>query len=417
MKALFRFIQRFRTDILYRNSLYLMIGSGILTGFGFFFWTICAKLYSANDVGLATTVISAMNLIASLASLGLGIALVRYLPTSKDKSTQINSCMTVTFLASVIFASVFVAGLSFFSPKLIFIKENIFLAIVFISIVAFQSVANLFERVFVALRDAKHVITKNMIFSLLKLVFPFFLVAFGAFGIFGSWGLSLFFSIIFSIVLLMKRFSYRPAAEISYGILKKIFGFTSWNYIANLINMLPGLVLPLLITQYMTPADTAYYYVALMIASLLFVIPIAISSSLFAEGSFNISLLKKTTNKASRLTAILLIPSMIVLSLSGRFLLGFFGEDYASEGTQLLFILNLSAIPQAFKGIYLSVLNVEHRMLELILVNIVISIGVIGFSLLMIKDGLLGLGIAWLLGQLLIFPLMGIFRALHLNRH
>jgi O-antigen/teichoic acid export membrane protein len=181
MRFLFQFMQKFRTDVLYRNSLYLMISSAVLTGLGFFFWTICAKLYTPHDVGLATTVISAMTLIASLASLGLGIALVRFLPGAKDKSPQINSCMGVTLLASIIIAAIFILGLRIFSPKLIFLNENLYLAIGFIIVVALQAIANLVERVFVALRNTSHVITKNVVFSLLKLVFPFFLVGLGAY--------------------------------------------------------------------------------------------------------------------------------------------------------------------------------------------------------------------------------------------
>jgi O-antigen/teichoic acid export membrane protein len=198
--------------------------------------------------------------------------------------------------------------------------------------------------------------------------------------------------------------------------LRKIFGFTFWNYIANIINMLPALVLPLLITQYMTPSDTAYYYVSMMIASLLFVIPIAISSSLFAEGSFQTSRMGKITAKASKLTTILLVPAIIVFMLISRSLLSLFGKEYADAGTQLLYILSLSAIPQAVKGIYLSVLNVQQKMFDLILVNAIISVGTIGFSILMVKGGLLGIGFAWLIGQCLIFPAMGFIWFLRRSR-
>jgi O-antigen/teichoic acid export membrane protein len=412
-----RTAHRLSTDILYRNSIYLMISSVVLTGFGFFFWTINAKLFSPHDVGIATTVISAMNLIASLASLGLGIALVRFLPSSKDKSGQINSGMAVTTLAAIIIATAFVTGLSIFSPKLLFIKQNLYYGIVFIMIVAFQAQSNYFDRVFVALRDTKYALLKNSVFSVFKLIFPFLLIGFGAFGIFGSWGLALLISSLYSIWVLAQRFRIHPEPVIYDSILRKIFSFSFWNYVSNIINMLPGLVLPLIITQYLSPEQTAYYYVAMMIASLVFIIPIAVSSSMFAEGSNAIHQMRRLTIKSTWLIAVLIVPALLVLIFAAPFLLGLFGEDYSSSGTTLLIILALSAIPQAVKSVYLSILNVRQRMGELIAANAIVSISVIGLSIWMIPGGLNSLGIAWMLGQCTIFPVLIIGSALRRKSH
>jgi O-antigen/teichoic acid export membrane protein len=404
------FINKLTGDILFRNSIYLMLSTVILTGLGFFFWTISAKLYSAHDVGLATTVISAMNLIANIGSLGLGIALVRFLPNSKDQSSLINSCMAVTAL-------VFVAGLAVFSPKLIFIRKSLYLGMVFIAFVVFQAESNLLDRVFVALRDTKYTLIKNTVFSIGKLILPFLLVAYGSYGIFSSWGLSLLVSFVYCLVILARHFSIRPEAVIYDGILRKIIGFSFSNYISNMLNLLPGLVLPLLVTQYLSPTDTAYYYVAMMIASLVFMIPIAVSSSMFAEGSKRRKELRRITYKSSWLITVLMIPAMALMIIAGPMLLGLFGTLYRTEGTMLLIILVLSAVPQAFKAIYMSVLNVEHRMAELITANAIISIAVIGLTLAFTGHGLTGLGFAWLLGQSAIFPVMLISRLISKFRH
>ncbi len=50
-----RLIQRLR-DPLYKNSFFIMLSSITNAGFGFFFWMIAARLYSAEDVGLISTV-------------------------------------------------------------------------------------------------------------------------------------------------------------------------------------------------------------------------------------------------------------------------------------------------------------------------------------------------------------------------
>lgn len=47
-------IVKYARDPLYKNSVFMMLSSVTNAGFGFFFWMIAARLYSAEDVGLAS---------------------------------------------------------------------------------------------------------------------------------------------------------------------------------------------------------------------------------------------------------------------------------------------------------------------------------------------------------------------------
>jgi len=47
------------SDPLYRNSLFMAFTSVFNAGCGFFFWMIAARLYTVEQVGLATALISA----------------------------------------------------------------------------------------------------------------------------------------------------------------------------------------------------------------------------------------------------------------------------------------------------------------------------------------------------------------------
>src|ERR1700730_15642847 len=62
--------RRLRTDHLVRNSLYLILSSGLQACLGFAFWIITARLFSTADVGRASSLISATTVIAYLALLG-----------------------------------------------------------------------------------------------------------------------------------------------------------------------------------------------------------------------------------------------------------------------------------------------------------------------------------------------------------
>src|SRR5713226_3678989 len=79
------------TDPLYKNSIFNMASTFILGGLGFVFWIIIAQLYKAENVGIATTLISILTLLSSFTLLGLNVSLNRYLPKSTNKNELINS--------------------------------------------------------------------------------------------------------------------------------------------------------------------------------------------------------------------------------------------------------------------------------------------------------------------------------------
>ena len=68
-----------------------MLSTGVMAVFGFFFWIINARLYSAEQVGIGTTIISTMTLIPSFSILGLGNGLIKYLPMSDRKNKKIST--------------------------------------------------------------------------------------------------------------------------------------------------------------------------------------------------------------------------------------------------------------------------------------------------------------------------------------
>ena len=180
-------IQAIVNDRMYQNSFYLILNSIVLTGFGFFFWTIAAKLYTAHDVGLASTILSAMNLIVLLSGLGLGMAIMRHLPTSKKKQEHISSSLMISVLVALALSAVFVYLTRNYYVKLDFIQRNLYYGIIFVLGTVFSVASGLLNSVFTAFRDSRYVLYQSTLFSILKLIFPFFLVTFGAMGIFGSW--------------------------------------------------------------------------------------------------------------------------------------------------------------------------------------------------------------------------------------
>ena len=127
-----KFYKLLANESLLRNSIYLMLSTGVTAVFGFFFWIINAHLFSAEQVGIAATLISIITLISSFSILGLENGLIRYLPTSKRKNKKINTSFALVALMSILISVIYLIFLKTFSPKLLIIRENIIFSLLFI---------------------------------------------------------------------------------------------------------------------------------------------------------------------------------------------------------------------------------------------------------------------------------------------
>lgn len=387
-------------DSLYKNSIYLMVSSGIMAVFGFVFWLICARLYTAEDIGLATTIISVMGLIASISVLGLNSGLIRYLPKSKDKNNKINTCFTLVALAAVIVSCVFLLGLNTFSPRLMFIKHNILLSFAFIFFIVVYSMSSIIESIFVAFRSTKFILLKNTIFSVVKVALAFAFIWLGAFGIYSAYMSALLVGLGVVFLILIYKFKYKPRFVFYDKVITKIGKFSFVLYFAGFIGGLSTSLMPLIITNILHPETTAYYFIAMQIISLLFVISSATTSSLFAEGSHNQKSLKKNVFKSIWIISLLLIPAILLTFLFGNFILSVFGEEYSIQGLNFLKIMTLSAILVAVNSIFGSVFKVKKRIGGIIITSVISMVIILGLSLLLIRQyELMGVAYAYIIGQ------------------
>jgi O-antigen/teichoic acid export membrane protein len=412
-----RLYNKIMNDSLYRNSIYLMLSTAVMSLFGFVFWMVNARLFTETEVGLATTIISVVSLITTFSLLGLNAGLIRYLPKSERKNEKINTCFTLVGVVSIIVSAIFILGMSKFSPRLLFIKDSILLSGLFIISMVLGSFSSLIESLFIAYRNTKYTLLKNTIFSALKVIFPFVLVSLGVWGIFGSWMIGAFAGVVVSFFVLIKKFSYKPRLVFHDSIIRKIGKYSFSNYVAGFIGGLPTLLLPILITNSIHPETTAYYYMAMMIAGALFVIPQATSNSLFAEGSHNESekSLNKHIKKSAKIIALLMIPAIIIIIFFGRYILLLLGKSYSDEGYMLLNLLAISGVFVAINNVFSSIFRVQKKMKQIIIRSTIGAILLLGLSYWFINNdfGLMGIGYAWIIGNgitSILFLIMWLFR-------
>src|ERR1019366_5408175 len=97
-----RLWQHFLNDNLFRNSIYLMLNTAIQAAFGFFFWLIATHIFTPADIGVGTTLISAMMLISFVSLLGFNSTFVRILPNSNNRNNEINTGSILVISAAAI---------------------------------------------------------------------------------------------------------------------------------------------------------------------------------------------------------------------------------------------------------------------------------------------------------------------------
>ncbi len=390
-------------DPLYRNSLFLMANTVVMAGLGFIFWMVVARFYTEAEVGLGAGIISAMSLLALLSRLGLDVALIRFLPKAEKPVDLINSCFTLSGIVALAVAAIFIAGLDLWSPALGFIRENAIFSIAFVLFALFWTLSGVMDFIFISKRRADFALSKNTIYSLLKIPLPILLVLyFHAFGIVASWGVAIGVALAISVLLFLPRAQsrYKPALKIDLGIIKDIRRYSAGNYFANLLGAAPALILPIMIVNLLGAEQTAYFYVAWMVAGLLFAIPGAVSQSLFAEGSYFEVPLGMNVRRSFRFLFLLLIPAIILVLLLGKWLLLLFGAGYAANAFMLLWILALSSLFVGVNSVYMTILRVRGRIRELVAIGGFITIAVLlGSYFIMPTTGIIGVGYAWIAAQ------------------
>ncbi|HKX73568.1 MAG TPA: oligosaccharide flippase family protein [Candidatus Saccharimonadales bacterium] len=395
-------IRQLHSDSLVRNSFYLMLSTGIMAVLGFVFWFIAARMFSPADIGIATTLISAMNLISYIGLLGFNSTFIRMLPTSKNRSSEMNTGLILGTGAAIAAATAYILLVPTIAPALSLVHDNPLYAIGFIAMTAMASVNLLTDSIFIAFRAAKYnLFIDGIVMSLVKLALPFAFVGLGAYGLFAASGAAAVSALVLSLFFLIKNFEYRPRLNLDKSTLNGVVKYSLANYVANLLNIAPTLILPLVIINHLGPANAGYYYLGFMVANLLYTVVYAVSQSLFAEGSYADRGLRELMKRGSVVIAAIMIPGAAAIYFGATLLLSVYGGSYAVEAAPLLQIFALAGPLVAVYTIANVLLRITKQTWAIIIVNVVYMVSIGGFAELWAGNGLVWIGYAWLVGHIL----------------
>lgn len=396
-----------RTLPMAQNSVALILAKVATMGLGFLFWLVAARLFAPADVGLASGAVSAMMLITQLALFGVGSAVISLYPARKDDpSGLLDGALTIVSGAALVGAAIFLVLAATVLQNLQVVAEQPLFAIGFALMCVLGTAGIVLDQTSTVLRRGDQVLVRGVLNGLVSLIgLPLVLLLPSgqqAQAIFDVWVFGAVVMCAWAAVQLRRTVAgYRPRARTA-GMSRELMTVGLPNHLLTLADRAPALLLPVLITELLSPTQNAYWYAVWMMAWVVFIIPVQVGMTLFAEASHGSKPLGVLVRQGVKHALVLGVGAAVVLELAAPLALSVLGHRYADAGTAPLRILLISLVPMTFVQAYYVVGRARRRLTEATIAAAVTGVaGVTAAALAGQAYGLEGVAIAWVVVQLL----------------
>ncbi|MFE2717895.1 lipopolysaccharide biosynthesis protein [Streptomyces mirabilis] len=388
-------------DRIYRSSFFLLASTVVTAGLSFVFWVVVARFYSPAQVGLATSLISATSLLATLSLLGLNNTLVRFPAGREARNAQISQALVLVAGVGCVAGAVYLVGLPWYGAKLGFVRDDWPSAMAFTGFCGCAAMSMLVRSVFTGARIPEYnVLIDGLTQGVAKVAVPAALTGLGVFGIVASAGVGYAATVVVALLVLRHRLGLRIDLRTRGTRLREKFRFSVASHASNLINLAPVLATPLIVLHHRGAAEVGYYFVAFQIAAMLNAVSTAVGEAVFAEVSHQESRFRELMLRSARIIAVVQVPAAALVAVGGGLLLRMFGAEYAVHARSLLIVLAIAALPVSLNTWACFALKLSQRMWQLIIANTVMAALSIGLSSVWADRGLVWVGFAWAIGNL-----------------
>jgi O-antigen/teichoic acid export membrane protein len=385
-----------------------IMGTTVTTSLlGYIFWVVAARAYSAYDVGLASALISGASFASALSILGVSSTMIQTLPkraNGRPWSIALNTGMLVGTISGLAGGVCLVVLMPAISGHFSLLRVSPLADVLLLVNVPLWSIATILDFTFIAERRAGRMLLRNSVFSAVKislLLVPVIVGTATTVAVLGSWTAATLASVVVGVALMLAlNRGWQPAVKGAWAEARRMLSSMAGNHLINLGGSLPLYLLPVLVTVRLSATANAYFYTTWMIGGLFFMVSNSVAASLFAEGSHAAEHLRSNVVKSARITAILLVPAMLVCVLFGRYIMNIFGPAYPNHGFGLLLVLTVAGIPDAITAIFVSAMRVQGRLRLCGALTISMATITLGLAWILVpRMGVMGAGVAWLIGQ------------------
>jgi len=395
-----------RSLSLFPNSLALIGSKVSAMGLGFLFWVLAARLFDAEQVGLAAGVIAAMMLCTQIALFGLGSAVIALLPAElRSPRALLDSAFSLVTVLALVTGLGFLVVAALALGELNVISGSIVYGLLFVAATVTGTLGILLDQLSTSLRRGDQALVRGIAFGLAALLSLAALAGSGATGsqaLLVPWVIGGVVALAIGVVQVRRALAgYVPRPAVIRSRARRLVGTGMPNFALTLAERSPGLILPIVVTELLSPASNAVWYAAWMMAWVAFIVPIQVGMTLFAEIAHDPGSLAAATRRATRAALLVGVPVAAAIALLAHPLLSLLGNEYADAGVGPLRILVLGLIPLTFVQVYYASCRGVGRLGEAIAAAWATGlIGICAAAAAGVGSGLEAMALAWVAVQL-----------------
>ncbi len=387
------------------NSLFLIVAKVGSLAIGFLCWLVAARLFPASNVGVASATVSATTLVALFAVLGIGWSVIGQFPSQERPGELLDTAISLVGIGSLVTCAAFLLVAALFLDDLRVIAVDPRFAVAFVLFAVTGTLGLILDQISTVMRRGDQAMTRNVVKGLVTLaIVPAALLATEAdrsLAIVAAWSVGSVGMIIVGVWQFARGpMTYRFRPRIRLALARPLIELGIPNYILNIAERLPGSVLPIIVTEMISPADSAYWYGAWMMAWVVFFIPIQIGTTLYAEISNIRADVVRLARQALRLSLGLGGLTAVVAVAGATLALSILGPAYADAGETPLRIVVLAVVPMSVFETYYTICRVTGHLNEAVAVSVLNAIASLAAAVAVAQQhGLVGIATAWLAVQ------------------
>jgi O-antigen/teichoic acid export membrane protein len=387
------------------NSLFLIASKVAAMGIGFLCWLAAARMFSASNVGLASAAVSATTLVAQLALVGIGSSVIGLFPAQRDPARLLDSAISLVWIAAIAAAAVFLVVAAVALGDLAVVARDPRFALCFVAFACAGTVGVLMDQTSTVIRRGDQAMTRNVACGAMTLALvPAALMVSDAdrsLAVFAAWTAGALVMVGLGAWQLSRRpleYSFRP--RLTRDLVKPLLLLGIPNHVLTLAERLPGAVLPILVTEMLSPAENAYWYGVWMMGWVVFIIPIQIGITLYAEASHRPDDLRRLAGDALRLSLGLGALAAVVAVAGAGLALSLLGHAYAAAGELPLRIVVVAVLPMTLVEVYYGVCRATRHLGEAAATGLLSATTALAAAVAVAADhGLVGIAVVWLTVQ------------------
>jgi O-antigen/teichoic acid export membrane protein len=378
----------------------------VTAGLGFVFWALAARITTTEVVGRASAVISAMQLIGTVGTLGFHILLTAELPRRDAADVKRLVVTSLGIVGGLTFAMA--AGYAVVVRYATHTSDWLYATPIGVAVfgvgTAVTTVTVVLDGALVGIHQSGRQTSRNLVFALVKVTaLPVAACAIGMSSqvIFSVWLLGNLVSLVFLGLRTKAPQEWLKTVPSLRGFAPLWRTAASGYHWINVATHAPLLVMPIMVTAQLGAHANAGFYAALLLVGVIWIIPYHLATAMLTLDGGNAEQLNHGLSTALKLAGVVSAVAAIGAPVLARPVLAIFGPGY-EQARYCLIAFALCTFPTAIKSIYIPVRKAQGALGKAALgvtLGAVLEIGAAEFGLRV--GGVTGVGIAFLAATVL----------------